>query len=285
MANVELTASVDASGLARAIPDIVATGRRTLAQQCVTSLAFIMRDAMELTPAASLSRINSDLDATLSPAVNKNGQLSRNKRKQESVVNLPDMSKADLIVMARMNPQSNFNKITGQRWMIPTPGGSSKSMIQGFARAYGAENAFAMFLRAVRPYAERMVKARRSSANFLKSGYKAAIRKLVEHPDYDGHGRSAVDKAQVNSLNTLTNDMGDAFVIKQGDAIQVTASNDVGEAAGKSNPTLALKHRQAAIDYSLPALWAAVDAEERSIRSKIEERLARGLERINKMLA
>lgn len=284
MANVELTASVDTSGLRKAIPEIVAFGRRTMLEQCVTSAAYICRNAMELTPATPLSRINADMQATLSPAVNKNGSLSRNKRKQQAVVNLPDRSAADMIVIARMHPQSKFNQITGGRWKLERPAFSAAK----FTRAYG-ESGGAMakeqFWNWVREKAVRMVKSRRSSANYLKSGWKAAIRKLFAHPDFKGKQRRGNYKSLVNPLNTLNNDMGDIDVRRTLDEVNVMASNDVGLAYGQSNPILAEKHRAALIRHGLPAAQTACLMEEQSIKGEVERRLAEGWERINKQLA
>jgi hypothetical protein len=83
---------------------------------------------------------------------------------------IPDMSAAMAITIARMNPQSAYSLSTGNRWPVASQGGWH-AMIKGFARAYGAQNAYSMALDAIRPIAERMVRARHSSPGFLKKSW------------------------------------------------------------------------------------------------------------------
>lgn len=284
MGDAQLTATVDSSRLKAAIPEIVAFGRRTMKEQCVTSLAYICANAQQLTRRTELSRIDSDMQATLSPAVLENGRLSRNKKRQKEVVNLPDRSVADMIVVARMHPRSKFNRDTGGRWLLQKPVFSASK----FTRAYGesgASMAKEQFWNWVRERAVRMVKARRSSANYLKAGWKYAIRFFFDHPDFKGRSRRSGFKAELNPLNTLDNPMGSALVSETGNEVLAVATNDVGEAYGKSNPVLAAKHRAALIKFGLPAAQTACDMEAASIQAEVNRRLEDGMVQINKRLA
>lgn len=285
MNGVELSASVDASRLRSAIPEIVAFGRRTLVEQCVTSAAFICQRAQQLTPTTPLSRIDADMQAQYSTAVNKNGELSRNKRKQQANMSLPERGAAEMIVVARMHPNSKFNRMTGGKWLLQKPALNASKFVRAYGES-GGSMAKQVFWNWVAAAAERMVRARRSSKDFLKAGWKPSIRKLFSHPDFKGNRRRGASMSgQLNALNSLSNDMGDAAVAVAVDSVLVTASNDVGEMVGNTNPILAEKHRRALIIHALPAAQTACDEEAAKIEAEVEARLAEGMVQINKQLA
>src|ERR1017187_2936609 len=100
-----LSMTMDTTGLDRASAAVVPETRRTVAEQCVTSMGMILQDAQNWTPAVGIGRMDSELDA---PAEN------------EKLAEL-GFTVGDEIVMARANPDSDFNKKTGGRWAITLP--------------------------------------------------------------------------------------------------------------------------------------------------------------------
>lgn len=144
--------------------------------RCLNSTAyFVIADVVEADggfPVVAQSTIDSDMQVTTTPRLVTKGKRKGLPMKDGSVdVDVPDLSAAMLIVMARMNPNSKYSLDTGNRWPVFSPGGSANSMIHGFARAYGSQNAMQMFMDVIRPIAERMVKARHSSAGFIRNSW------------------------------------------------------------------------------------------------------------------
>ena len=264
---VNFTNSVDFSELNRLIPSIVAFGRRTLREQCVTSAALICLDAQRNTAAASVGQIDSELEVEITGYTAK-GRRSRAKRPFEKRVTAAAgvrVPLAVLIVMARTNPDSNYSRLTGNRWplslgMLPSGPGS------GGARA-------AM----IAAWVTRMTLSRHSSTHFLQHGWAPAIRTLLADPAYFAGKSKMQIRAQVkiNPVNTLsTDELGQAVVELSGDNCTVMAENAVG---GNGNEVLAAKHRAALIRFGTQPLQDAVDREAATMTAKIQEYLDRGL--------
>ena len=262
MTGVQATCTVDSSELQHAIPRLMAFGRRTLRQQCVTSMAFICLDAQELTPAVSVARIDSELDEEIT--------LQRGKTGAQTLTH------GQWTVLARMNPDSAYNKSTGGRWAIKRPEMSADK----FQRAYGDGGmARRVFWEVVNGIEERQKKARHSSTHFLQHGWSPAIKKLLTDPDYfpKGGGKAARAQSAVNSMNSMDIGLlGGVAIISVGDTVRVVAQNDVGDVAGKSNSVLAAKHRAALIEYGAQPLQAAVEREAVVMNEQIERNLALG---------
>lgn len=261
MATVTLSVTADTSVLSQAIPQIVAFGRRTMAQQCVTSAVFIAFRAQELTPATEISRIDSELSAEFSPGRLKSGKLSKAKKRQEEVVSTPQQGLAAMIVVARMNPNSAYSLSTGNRWPVAVPNTKGKEA----------------FWAAVQVIAGRMVKARHSSTHFLRTGWTPAIRIGLSNPNYKYFQGGVSRKAARQRPNALTTidpmQLGDMQITISGDSAVVTGENNVGEGG---NAVLDAKHRLALIQHGVPALQQAVNEETDAILIEVERRLAAG---------
>jgi hypothetical protein len=247
---MEVTCKIDTAGLERAIPELVAFGRRTLREQCVTSLAIICLDAQELTPAVEISRIDAELDAADHVSKSKVAGLS----------GLP-WTVGMMIAAQRTNPNSPYSLSTGNRWPLAKPTGPRGS----------AEN-WRYFIEA----AERMKSARHSSTHFLQHGWTPGIRILLANEDFVGwksRGKSAA-AGKITAGNTLDPMMlGTATVQISGDSVQATATNDVGDGG---NAVLAAQHRAALIEYGTQPAQAAMEREEVVCGEKIAEYLERG---------
>ena len=270
MSEALVTARMDTSKLEAVIPELVSFGRRTVKEQCVTSMGMILQDGQNWTPFVGIGRMDAELDA---PAEN------------ERLAKL-GFTEGDAIVMARSNPDSNFNKITGSRWALTLPKTAS---IAGFGRAYGKENAASMFLAAViQPIMERMRSARHSSGHFLQAGFKAALQICVTSPFYKNRYRKREAFAPANPLNELDiSGMGTTLISDGGDSVVVTGQNNVGDRMGTGNATLDSKHRQALIDYASGPLQEAVDKESDACVAELDRRLndPDGFPRFNAMLS
>lgn len=116
----------------------------------------IARLTMATMPVVLPSRMDAELQATMSPAILESGKRSTAKSRQREVVNLPQRSAAAMIVIASMHPGSKYNIRTGnvfERKMLPPSGA-----MQGAWR----------FWQEIDVIAERMVKARHSSSGFFR---------------------------------------------------------------------------------------------------------------------
>ncbi len=152
-------------------------GEKVPAEALNKTVLFVVRRAQKLTPAVSQSTIDSDLLVKVTSKLAVRGKNKGKPLKDGSTdLEMPDMNKAMLIVMARMNPNSPYSLMTGNRWPLPAMRPSD------FGRAYGHENAMRMFIdNVLKPMAERMVRARHSSTHFLQASWTAIIRQLLPY--------------------------------------------------------------------------------------------------------
>ena len=267
MASVDLYSTVDVSALQLAIPKVVAFGRRSLREQCVTSAAFICLDAQANTTAVSVGQIDAELQVEVR-SFTATGRPSKAKRPDHRIAFSAVGARvpmAVLIVMARMNPDSDYNRLTGRRWelpgdLLPTGPGSAlarQAMIQALIT--------------------QMASSRHSSTHFIQHGWGAPIRTLLADPAYYA-GRSRMKSAaqlKINPLNSMDNsDLGKAVIDLSGDQCVVMAENAIG---GEGNAILAEKHRRALVRVGTPPLEAAVRKEAVAIYAKVQDYLDRGM--------
>lgn len=265
MATVNMTAALDTSVLRQAIPEIVAFGRRTMVEQCVTSAAIIVLNAQKDTPFVAVSTIDSELDVEVT-AVTKLGKPSRAKKPKYHKVSVAQGARvplAVLIVMARTNLGSEYSKKTGNRWPL-----SLSDLPTGKGSGPARQAIIAQWI-------SRMTLSRHSSTHFLQHGWAAPARALLSNPNFKGWASRGLRQTNKNSANRLDNSaMGSAIIDLAGDACVVMAENAVGE---QSNEVLDAKRRQALIEHGSAPLQRAIDAEARAITGKIEDYLERGI--------
>ena len=201
-------------------------------------------------PVVSQSTIDSDMQVTSTPILSTRGSRKGLPLKDGSTeLEVPDMSAAMKIVIARMNPQSKYSLSTGNRWPVATQGGWH-AMISGFGKAYGVENAFAMALDAIRPIAERMVRARHSSPGFLKHSWIDLRVSIVPF----------IKNKSVSSATVIT-DYSEVEPAKEGYPLAVCrVSNTLGVGA-KTTKELSEKYNQANHDIAEPRLRNAINRE------------------------
>src|ERR1035437_5242566 len=126
MADTNITCSIDTRSWVRAQSVLLSHTKTKTSQGLARAVAFVVKDAkMEsIKRNVPISRIDADLDR---PVTTSRG----NALKRTATITY-----REAIMMARMNPASNYNKMTASRWAI-----RSMASIKGFAKAYGAENA------------------------------------------------------------------------------------------------------------------------------------------------
>jgi hypothetical protein len=216
----KLTASV----LRQAIPEIVAFGRRTMIEQCVTSAAIIVLNAQAETPFVAVGNIDIELDVLVT-GVTKAGRPSKAKNPRfHKVSTLPGarVPLAVLIVMARTNPDSAYSRSTGNRWplslaALPTGKGSGPAR-----RAIIAQ------------WVSRMTLSRHSSTHFLQHGWAAPARALLSNPNFKGWASRGMRKGNIAAGNILDpGQLGMAIIAISGDACVVMAENAVGEGSNE----------------------------------------------------
>lgn len=267
--NVMMTAAVDVSVLTDAIPRLVAFGRRTIQEQCVTSITFIALRAQKLTLPADIGRIDAGLEVEVSPVLSTRGKRKGLPLKsgKKTVATKPGVRvpMAVLITMARFNPSSQYNRLTGGKWALPMamlpsgPGsGRSRQMVIGHL-------------------IQRMTLARHSSTHYLQTGWTPSIRKGLASPLFrynSAFGSRRDARAVPNQSNQVAiDDFGDLTIDLRGDDCVVTATNDVGD---KSNAVLGAKHRVALIDFGLDPLNRSVAEEAIGIEQETQRRLDLG---------
>ncbi len=258
---------MDVSVIEKAIPDIVAFGRRTMIEQCVTSAAIICLDAQAATVAVAIGTIDAELQVDVI-GITKTGRPSKAKKPRNFSVTTQKAVRvplAVLIVMSRTNPASAYSQMTGNRWPL-----SLGSLPKGPGSSAGRQAMIATWI-------SRMTLARHSSTHFLQHGWTPGIRALLADPNFVGwksRGRST--RAGRITAGNIVDPMllGSALVAISADACLVTAANDVG---GDGNEVLAAKHRAALIAYGTIPLQEAIDKESVAIVEKTQEYLDRGL--------
>src|ERR1019366_3694215 len=244
------------------IPALLAYGRRTLQEQCVTSATFIACRWQKGIPAVDIATIDSELEK-VDHVSRGSGKFAKSKFAQ-SLGGLT-WTVGMMIAVQRTNPNSPFSIETGNRWPLAKPAGKRASI----------EN-WRYFVDA----AERMQSARHSSAHFLQTGVTPIIRRGLESPYYKynpAFGTRREQAAIPNDLNTISPDqLGTMTIDLMGDDCLVTASNDIGEPEGKSNDVLAAKHRRALIEYGTPPLEEAIAQEVSDGRDELDRRMELG---------
>lgn len=280
MSTVMPSVKIDTSGLVANIPQLVATGRRTLEQQCVTSLGWIMVNAQGgksySTPFVTLGRINAEMDAPVT--MDRTGSKGR---KQSST---NKMTQGQALVLARMNPNSDYNKSTGNRWLIPR----LNIRASDFAKAYGdGDQARRVFWEEINNIEARQRKAKHSSTHFLRHGFAPSIRRAFSSP-YFRHSKKyrSADSAMANSMNsanTLNHGaLGSFYVRELGDSFSATGENNLGE-FGPSEK-LNARHRDALLKHAVEPTQAAVNEEEMVGKGELNRRMADALGPIQRAL-
>ena len=270
MGYVAMTCELDSASL-RALtteifPQLLAAGRRTLEEQCVTSATFIASRTQKGMSFVAIGTIDSELGVDVFP-VTAAGRPSKAKNpKHFDVVAQSGVPLGVLIVMARGNPFSAYSQSTGNRWPLTLPSGGP-----------GYRQRLAEFVDAS---LQRMTMSRHSSTHFLLTGWTPAIRTGLASPlyRYNAAFGSRRDASAVGNVGLGTvKKTGDVSMLGQmtidiaGDDCVVTTSNDVGGEG--TTPELLQKYRNALIEQGSGPLEDAIAQEVADGQKELDVRM------------
>lgn len=270
--NAPISMTMDTRGLQAAILEVVPKTRRTVAEQCVTSMGMILQDTQtygdNAIPFVDIGRMDAELDAPADIPFSHTNSLGI---KTEGT-HQPGITEGEMIVIARMHPNSRYSQLTGNRWPVAMP---------DFSGRRDGGSAFWGFVKTVK---ERMRMGRHSSGHFLQSGFKWAIEQCVTSDLFKNPYRKRDALSSANQLNTLDYKELGRLDMTSPDApnFRITAENNVGQ---DGNEVLDAKHRQALIDYASGPLQDAIEKERGVQVGELARRLEVEFEKTNKMLA
>ena len=244
-----ISASVNVSGIQQAVGLAIKSTSRKLELLLADTAFYAAVKTQAYTPYVELGTIDRELETTVQV-----GKSATNH-----------MTLGQAIVLARMNPTSKYNRVTGGRWALPRPPLDANK----FEKAYGdASMARKTFWEIVNNAAERQRKARRSSTHFLQSGWKGVFKKIKALGLRGSKSASQSIRAQNNSLNTMSTSKVDSLGAVQragmGTSSQwIRIENLIGTDGGP----LAAEHNAASLAYGIPALQRGVDEQAQDMRT------------------
>ena len=245
MNGVITNVTVDVSSIQKAIALALRSTSQKMERLLLNTAFYTAVKAQNYTPFTSISTIDQEMEVTVTPIISEGykgkSQISSNK-KQPFTLTL-----AQKIVLARMNPNSAFNIATSGRWKIPY------QKVGGIHGYYILEE-----------IAERMIRARHSSAHFLQAGWKGVIQKIKSSGSrlLDG-GQNQITESTLNTLDA--SQLGEVERGGMGTSDQfVTISNMVGMVS--DYPNLDKEHNDALLAHGTPALQRAVDEQAQDMR-------------------
>ena len=264
----EMSLTLDASVLNRATPELIKLNRRTLQEQCVTSMGMFLQDAINWTPFVPTGRMDEELNVDVTP-VTKTGKPSLAKKPRYFKVQSKKAAPVQLgvlVVMSKMRPAGlnslgnpNFNMLTGSRWALP-----SNILPTGKGSAAARQATIARLL-------SQMVLTRHSSGHFEQSGFIPARDACVSSRLFKNRYRKRDFPGRANDLNGLSPaQLGSFSMQTMGDEFVAVAENNVGE---NSNSVLDAKRRRALVEKAGPMLQSAIDKESGVVVGELERRL------------
>lgn len=238
-----ITSIFDYSQLTAAIEQASRYTKQTMAKVINTTAYFVSKDAKENTPFVPIARIDSELGISFKAGLTPTGKISKSKRNRVAVI--PDESLAEKIIIARANPNSNYNRRTNNRWAIAPLRGT---MAQKRA--------------VITVYARKMIAQRHSGSKFLASGWIPATR-ILRGLAFDPDGAIDIEGYKPK---------GTASPAREGLTVEASIENDVGlsgvNAAG---------YNQALNLYGGPVLQDAINREGVSKMNYALEKMGNGV--------
>lgn len=241
-----IATEIDISSIQKAIALAIPASSRSMELLLADAAFYTAVKAQAAMPAADMATIDASLDEVVyesnkRPRFNEHGTMR---------VGALQWTRGMMIAVQRTNPNSKFSRVTGNRWPLAKP---------PFKR--GDYQNWEYF----RAAAERMKSARHSSTHFLKSGWKGVFTKIKS---LGLRRKFSNPSSEDNPLNVLGGKAEAMGVIARGgmgtSSQWISIENAVGD-EGKSD-ALSKEHKQAAMDYGLPALQWAVDKQAEEMR-------------------
>lgn len=256
--------TVDISGLQAAIKERVKYPGRTEAEVVNNAAFWVAYNTREAMPFSPIGRIDAELGVAVNLTKIKSGKrFSRNKKKftftagksGDIVTSVP---LAALIINARANPNSNYNKITNSRYAGPSP-------FKGLSRSAGAA--------AMAGAISRMIKSRHSSIKFLRLGWAMALQALWRF-------KGGIPAKRDFSTKGDYSQFGQVIIAQEGGTkVMAMISNDIGVEGSVNAPN----YNAAMLRYGVPALQAAINREERQMLAYMIEKTKKLNDKFNAM--
>lgn len=235
--------------------------RRTPAE-AVNSAAYVVAVfTLANMPAVAQSTIDTQLQVTTTPIVATSGV----KKGSTNITGNVDRTRAMMIVVSRMHPNSAYSRETGNYWPVNRPDmtGVPKGL-RGIA-----------FWNYVEQVAERMVRARHSSTAFLKSCWIPAIRTLEPMLAPSLKARVAAYRSEIANARPggSARTVPDAGWAKPARAGSTLAMAEIANAAGVGgrNAVLDEKHNEALWAVTPPILQRQIDNEARRVMELVSQ--------------
>lgn len=268
----------DQSRFDRAISARIAliSSSRTPAQIVNTAAYWIAVNTKARTPFSTISTIDADLNVAVDLVKTKGGKRflrgKKFQRENRSFGNLGNLAKLPqneavpllaLIINARANPGSKYNRLTGGRWAL------TASPFKGKYRAAGAQAMLGMM--------RRILAARHSSIKYLLSGEIPAIRTLAPLA-VNKYRRGGASPSQDNASYYGSDGVVRGYAIPASEGFTVTAT--IANATGTIGKNQKAQN-EALWKYVAPARQEAIDIEAELMESYVESAMAKGNAQFN----
>lgn len=215
--------------------------KRTPVQVVNTAAYWVALNTRDAIPFVTPEKIDTELSVIQNPVIGKRGKPLKRKKVYTPKAT-GEAPLAALIVAARANPSSYYNRVTNARYLL------TKNPFKGVSRAAGRA-AMALLI-------DKMVKARHKSGRFLKSSFVPIVRALfpfAAQKYVPGGGSVTGDRGSYYGTGT-----GVASPAREGNRIVATISSLLGM-EGRNAPS----HNRALWTFAAPVLQDMVDREGR----------------------
>lgn len=226
-----VTCKIDTKRLNAGIALALRYTKRTPAQAVNTAACEIAITAKNTMPFVTAQRIDAELGAVGVPRLGSKGQplqqftksgksVAKNKTYHGTMMGRYEATKniplTVLIMIARSNPESNYNLTTGGRYAL------ARNPMAGFSRALG--------LFKMRTLIDNMIKARHRSGHFLMAGWIPAVRALLPlSVNKWRRGSSAAGPPLEGQQDFYGADLGDALPALEGSTMALCIiTNNLG---------------------------------------------------------
>lgn len=231
---------INMRGLERGMAAGLLFTKRTPVQVVNTAAYWVALNTRDAIPYVTPERIDTELSVIENPVIGKRGKPLKRKKIYNPKVAGNEAPLAALIVAARANPNSYYNRVTNSRYLL------SKNPFKGVTRSAGRA--------AMAHLIDKMVKARHKSGRFLKSSFVPIVRALFPFTAQKYlPGGGSVSGGSSSYYGTST---GVASPAREGNRIIATISSLLGM-EGRNAPS----HNRALWTFAAPVLQNAVDNE------------------------
>lgn len=243
MPDLTLSCTINTRGLNEGIRVASQYTKRSLPKMVNTCAYWIAINAKNGMPFVPTEKIDYELSVIANPVIGKRGKPLKSKKRYSAGNMVGGPPLAALIIQARANPDSEYNRRTNLRYALLA------SPFKGKTRAAGAA--------AMSQMIHNMISGRHRSIKFLIAGWLPVIRQLKAHTQ-DAFAAPGSVSALSGAVTTYRENLGEAHPAREGLTVTAIIANLVGM-EGKNGPSF----NRALIGYGAGPLQDAVDREGR----------------------